>query len=58
MKFEPETPIEAVLEKKRRFVSESRRGYYDFWSKKVMPAYLDRPLLPIGVFRLHRSQDP
>lgn len=47
MKFEPTASREEMLEKKRNYVAESRRNFYGVWTEKVMPRYLERPLLPL-----------
>ncbi|HMN45855.1 MAG TPA: HNH endonuclease signature motif containing protein [Povalibacter sp.] len=48
MTFAPEASRAEMLEKKRQYVAESRRNYYKVWAEKVMPRYLERPLLPLA----------
>lgn len=48
MKFERTASREEILEKKRQYVAESRRKFYRVWAERVMPRYLERPLLPLS----------
>ncbi len=37
-----------MIEKKREWVAQSRRNFYEVWAEKVMPRYLERPLLALA----------
>jgi len=50
MHFTPEMMREEILNMKRAYVAESRRGFYNEWITRVAPRYLDRPLSPIEPF--------
>jgi len=50
MQFAPEMNREEILDAKRAYVAESRRGFYNEWITRVAPRYLERPLSPMGPF--------
>jgi hypothetical protein len=54
MKFPPELSLSEILEQKRTYVIQSRRGYYQRWMEEVAPHFLDRPLP--GVWNLQVAQ--